>query len=583
MPWWITDGVLHRTNEVPTEHSILTKITGWGTVVIPSGVTEIADKAFRNCPNIKRVEIPDSVKRIGNRAFRGCADLEHVCIPEGVESIGEEAFYACLNLKVVELPMSLTRIGGGVFGECRQLTRIFLDQRNPHFRVAHDFLISKEGALLWSVPHRETAHVPEGVTAIGKGVFEGCRSLKYLRLPASLQSIGESAFFWCENLTSVKLSDGLTHIGENAFSYCRNLTKVVLSDGISEISDSLFEGCTNLAKVHMPSSVTHIGARAFRWCDALTYVNLPESLTQIGEKAFQHCSRLSDVVIPKGVTVIGDQAFHWCGNLKKLVIPDGITEVGCYALEGIEYLRFPTGVWESVSRDTLRAAQVIACPISLKDVPANMRLKLCIGFANAQEKYSEELRTEYCAHIGKNAAKLMQAAFEYPNLLYLMCREKLIQAKHIDAFAEEAARRGNTELTAAILDYQANALTMHSVSKARARRERVQEKQDETVIDRMAARADRTGIDGLNLAVTGHLNHFKTRAELKVFIEAHGGKLQSSMSAKTDYLITNDADSQSAKNQRAVELGILTMSEHEFLLLAEGKKKAGEVRGVTMI
>ena len=92
MPWWITDGVLHRTNEVPTEHSILTQITGWGTVAIPEGVTEIADEAFRNCTNIKRVEIPSSVRRIGDRAFRGCADLEYVCIPEGVGLSGRRRF-----------------------------------------------------------------------------------------------------------------------------------------------------------------------------------------------------------------------------------------------------------------------------------------------------------------------------------------------------------------------------------------------------------------------------------------------------------------------------------------------------------
>jgi len=219
MPWWITDGVLHRTNEVPTEYSVLTKITGWETVVIPDGVTRIDEEAFRNCPNIKRVEIPDSVKHIGKGAFRGCADLEHVRIPEGVESIGEEAFYACLNLKVVELPESLALIGEGAFGECRQLTRIFLGERHPHLRLAHDFLISKEGVLLWAMPFMETAYVPEGVTAIGKGVFEGCRSLKYLRLPKSLECIGENAFCWCENLTSVKLSDGLTHIGDGAISY----------------------------------------------------------------------------------------------------------------------------------------------------------------------------------------------------------------------------------------------------------------------------------------------------------------------------------------------------------------------------
>lgn len=174
-------------------------------------------------------------------------------------------------------------------------------------------------------------------------------------------------------------------------------------------------------------------------------------------------------------------------------------------------------------------------------------------------------------------------AFDHPELLHLMCREKLIGAKHIDAFAEEALRRANVELRALVLNYQATVLKAQDVSAARESREKVRERQDETVIARIEARADKTGIDGLNFAAAGRLNRFKTREELKGFITERGGKLMSSMSAKTDYLITNDTDTDSAKNRQAAEMSIVTITENELLLLAGGKKTGAEVCGVTML
>jgi DNA ligase (NAD+) len=152
-----------------------------------------------------------------------------------------------------------------------------------------------------------------------------------------------------------------------------------------------------------------------------------------------------------------------------------------------------------------------------------------------------------------------------------MCREKLIAAKNIDDFTKEAAARGNVELTAVILSYQ-NSLGTKEVSKARDRREKIRDKQDDIIVDRIAARADKVGIDGLNFVVTGGLNHFANRDDIKAYITSRGGKLMSAMSAKTDYLITNDTDTGSAKNVKAADLGIVVITEDEFLKMAEGKK-----------
>jgi DNA ligase (NAD+) len=70
---------------------------------------------------------------------------------------------------------------------------------------------------------------------------------------------------------------------------------------------------------------------------------------------------------------------------------------------------------------------------------------------------------------------------------------------------------------------------------------------------------------GLNFAVTGKINHWKNRDALKAYIESIGGKVTGSISSKTNYLINNDADSASSKNQKAKILGIPVVSEAEFI------------------
>ena len=74
-------------------------------------------------------------------------------------------------------------------------------------------------------------------------------------------------------------------------------------------------------------------------------------------------------------------------------------------------------------------------------------------------------------------------------------------------------------------------------------------------------------LEGKTFVVTGKLKTFKNRDELSAAIAARGGKVASSISGKTDYLINNDTTSTSAKNKKAQELGIPIISEEEFLKL----------------
>ena len=74
-----------------------------------------------------------------------------------------------------------------------------------------------------------------------------------------------------------------------------------------------------------------------------------------------------------------------------------------------------------------------------------------------------------------------------------------------------------------------------------------------------------TSLEGKTFVITGSLQHYANRKDLKAEIEAEGGKVAGSVSAKTDYLITNDPNSGSSKNRTARELGVTIITENEIM------------------
>ena len=70
---------------------------------------------------------------------------------------------------------------------------------------------------------------------------------------------------------------------------------------------------------------------------------------------------------------------------------------------------------------------------------------------------------------------------------------------------------------------------------------------------------------GMNFVITGSVEHFANRGEVKTLIESMGGKVTGSVTGKTNYLINNDTTSNSSKNKKAKELGVPIISEMEFL------------------
>ena len=161
-------------------------------VVIPEGVTEIGNEAFRSCFYLESIEIPNGVTTIGNEAFTLCDSLRFIHIPNSVTSIGDGAFSWCESLQSVKIPDSVTSIGENAFWECKSLQSI---------------------------------EIPNGVTEIERDTFYGWKSLKSVKIPKSVKRIDSNAFYHCNRIKSVEIPCTI-YKGEELFPYDAKIIKI---------------------------------------------------------------------------------------------------------------------------------------------------------------------------------------------------------------------------------------------------------------------------------------------------------------------------------------------------------------------
>lgn len=128
------------------------------------------------------------------------------------------------------------------------------------------------------------------VTAIGKWVFDGRKSVKTVTIPSSVTCIDEYAFRGC-GLESIAIPDSVTFIGENAFEGCLDLKSVKLPKGLKCIERYMFWQC-GFDEIELPESVAKISEHAFYECRKLASVSIPAAVREIGEGAFWNCESL---------------------------------------------------------------------------------------------------------------------------------------------------------------------------------------------------------------------------------------------------------------------------------------------------
>ncbi|MCD8205623.1 MAG: leucine-rich repeat protein [Clostridia bacterium] len=96
------------------------------SVVIPPSVTRIEARAFYNNSFVVSVAIPNSVFIIGHEAFAGCVRLTSVKMSKNLMSIDGRAFADCVSLPEIEIPLSVEDMGKGVFSGDASMRYIYI-------------------------------------------------------------------------------------------------------------------------------------------------------------------------------------------------------------------------------------------------------------------------------------------------------------------------------------------------------------------------------------------------------------------------------------------------------------------------
>lgn len=77
------------------ENQVMRYVGNADTVLVPDGVTGIAENAFENCLTLQSITIPDAVSVIGLSAFSGCVNLRSVVIGKGLQWLYPLTFEGC--------------------------------------------------------------------------------------------------------------------------------------------------------------------------------------------------------------------------------------------------------------------------------------------------------------------------------------------------------------------------------------------------------------------------------------------------------------------------------------------------------
>ena len=270
-------------------------------VIIPEGVTNIGNSAFKYCKNLTSVIIPSTVKGIEYGAFFSCSRLKNVIIFEGTANIGDYAFYGCQSLKSIDIPSTVLKIGRGAFYSCKNLREVL---------------------------------IPYPVKEIGEDAFGDCWNLTNITIPSSVVSIGDDAFSECNKLKEVYNLSKLTitcsaKVIHKSLDEESILTKT--EDGFVFMSSKkslgkyeyyLIDYFGDNIHVVLPSFIDghtyEIYDKAFYCNDSIISVVIPEGVTRIGDNAFYECENLMRVTIPSSVTYIDDDAFEYCRKLVEI-------------------------------------------------------------------------------------------------------------------------------------------------------------------------------------------------------------------------------------------------------------------------
>ena len=321
------------------KNNVLVKYNGESTdIVIPEGVTSIADDAFKNS-TVTSIKFPESMTVISEGLFQNNSDLTSVTLSDKTTTIEASAFSRCTKLTSITIPSSVTEIGDSAFSYTG-LKGIEIPAN-----------VKSIGKFAFSYSKLENAKILSDTTKIEQETFRSCSNLLNVTISPSITTIGKGAFKDCSKLQSIKI-DGKTYDKEKVYdlsnidtleiqsasneSFYNNkaVEYVIFSDKIQNIPKYAFYNCTSLKEISLPSSVTKIGQYAFQNCTAVESISLPDSVELIDSYAFSKIPNIESIKLPSSLKQIGNKAFENWTALKTITIPKSVTTINTAMLDG---------------------------------------------------------------------------------------------------------------------------------------------------------------------------------------------------------------------------------------------------------
>lgn len=231
-----------------------------------TGVTNVGDRAFKDCQYLTCMFLDDGITTIGDHAFYADEYLSAINMPRNLELIDQYAFYGCDTLTFVRAGACsrLRRIEDHAFYSCTTLAELRLPNGLTYigpWAFAWDRILGQEDTTLG---------LPSSLQVIETGAFAFVNHHKNLNIPANVTRIGDYAFmcdYYMNNLTFSPGDKPLT-IGKAAFAGDNHMKTVDLSNRVAQINKCAFAGCELLEEVYFGDKIDTIQARAFTSVDA---------------------------------------------------------------------------------------------------------------------------------------------------------------------------------------------------------------------------------------------------------------------------------------------------------------------------
>lgn len=244
-----------------------------------TGVTNVGNRAFKDCQYLTCMFLDDGIATIGDHAFYADEYLSAINMPRKLELIDKYAFYGCDTLTFVRAGACsrLKRIEDHAFYSCTMLAELRLPNCLTYigpWAFAWDRILGQEDTTLG---------LPSSLQVIDTGAFAFVNHHKKLNIPSQVTRIGDYAFlcdYYMEELTFSPGDQKLT-IGKAAFAGDNHMKSVDLSNRVAQIDRCAFAGCELLEEAYFGDKIDTIQARAFTSVDAALQFTIKAALNGI--------------------------------------------------------------------------------------------------------------------------------------------------------------------------------------------------------------------------------------------------------------------------------------------------------------